>query len=298
MSVIKMGLKAGRNASFGKITENKSKLVWLAVTDSITDDENIVGLHGWSNDILPVPFVDAHPLYETQLCREVSFSQDSSAPCKWDIEATYSSELLKQADQTNVTDPSERPAKIKWKAQQYRRAISEDLDGNAIVNSAGDYFDPPPEIDSSHWVATIEKNVPAVPTFILSYTDAVNSDSFTIQGMTVNEKVAKIVDIDISDRQTEGDFNFYVFTYSLEFRPETWRLKVLDQGFRYDDAGDIKQITDSSTPPRPITSPKLLDGSGGILANPSPGNAEFITFDVYNAVDFGGTLPGLSDLEE
>lgn len=291
-----MGLRPGRNASFGKITENKSKLVWLAVTDDNNDDENIVGLHGWSTGILPVPYVHTHPLYSTQLCRGISFNQDSSAPRKWDIEADYSSEPLKTADQTNIADPSDRPPKIKWKAAQYRKAIDKDINGDAIVNSAGDYFDPPPEIDSSHWVATIEKNVPAVPTFILQYTDAINSDSFTIQGMPVAEHVAKIMDLDISDRQTEGDFGFYVFTYSLEFRPETWKYKPLDQGFRYKDGADIKQIMDDHTPPRPITSPKLLDGSGGILNSPSTSNAQFLEYDVYNALDFGGTLPGLGEV--
>jgi hypothetical protein len=298
MSVIKMGLRPGRNASFGKVTENKSKLVWLAVTDNNDDDENIVGLHGWSNSILPVPFVHAHPLYSTQLCRNISFSQDSSAPRKWDIEAEYSSEPLKTADQTNIAKPTDRPAKIKWKSQQYRKAIDKDINGHAIVNSAGDYFDPPPEIDSSHWVATIEKNVPAVPTFILSYTDAINSDSFTIQGMTVSQHVAKIMDLDISDLQTEGDFGFYVFTYSLEFRPETWKYKPLDQGFRTIEFGGLRQILDDATPPRPVTTPRLLDGNGRSLDNPSPSTAQFLEYDVYNAYDFGGTLPGLGEVED
>lgn len=298
MSVIKMGLRPGRNASFGKITENRSKLVWMAVTDSNTDDESIVGIYGWSNGILPVPFVHTHPLYPTQLCRSINFSQDSGAPRKWQIEADYSSEPLKTADQTNITDPTQRPPEISWTTAHYRKAIDKDINGKALVNSAGDYFDPPPEKDASYWVANIKKNVPSVPTFILAYTDAINSDSFTIQGMTVNPKVAKLMDINISNVQTEGDYSFVVFEYSLEFHPETWVYRPLDQGFTtFSNFGGRQRIVDESTPPRQVTSPVLLNGEGQTLDNPSTANAVFLEYDILNEQDFGGTLPGLSDLE-
>lgn len=293
MSVLSIGLLSGRDVSFGKITEGKAKLKWLGVTNNRYDTDVEVADYGYSNNILPLPYVSYHPFYSIMLCRNISFTQDSSAPCKWDIEATYTSEPLTQG-QEQTPNPVDRPAKIKWKSQAYRKAVVRDYSGLAIVNSAGDYFDPPPEIDSSHWVATIEKNVTGVPTSIITYTDAINSNGFTIQGITVAPKVAKIIDIEISELQTEGDYEYYTFTYGLEFRPELWRLKVLDQGFRYKSGSNRKNIVTDDTPPRPITSPKLLDGSGAVLSNPTTSNAVFLTYDVYTARDFG-ILPGINE---
>lgn len=292
MSVHKMGLLPGRSADFSRVAEGKAELRWLAETDNNFDDELVVRGYGYGNGILPIPYVDFHPLYETGLCRSISFNQDSSAPRKWEIKATYSDAPIDNKEQ--VQNPTERPAQIKWKAQPYRKAIEKDINGKAIVNSAGDYFDPPPEIDSSHWVVTITKNVVAVPSVILEYTDAINASSFTIQGIGIDTRVAKIVDLDIGDLQIECDFEYYVFTFSLEFRPETWKLKPLDQGYRYKSGTSRKQIMDDSTPPRPITSPKLLNGSGAVLPDPTTANAVFLSYDVYNEKDFS-ILPGLGE---
>lgn len=294
MAITSMGLLPGRGVSLGKITEGKAKAKWLAVSDSIFDNESMVLAYGYAHELLPVPYLSVHPLYPIMLCRDIRVDQDSSSPCKWDIEANYSSEPLKQPED-QIPDPTQRPAKIKWKSQAYRKAVTQDRDGYAIVNSAGDYFDPPPEIDSSHWIATIEKNVAIVPSVILSYTDAINSNGFTISGISVSPEVAKIVDLDISDQQQEGDYLYHVFTYGLEFRPEGWKLKPLDQGFRYKSGSDRKNILDNSTPPRPITSPKLLDGSGAVLSNPTTTNAVFLEYDVYNDKDFS-ILPGISEV--
>lgn len=297
MSVVKIGLLPGRESSFGKITEGKAKLRWLAETDNNLDNESLIASYGYGNNILPIPYVGTHPLYPVMLCREISFKQDSSAPRKWEIDATYSSEPLSKSEQeSEVENPLERPAKVKWKTNQYRKAVVKDKNGNAITNSAGDYFDPPPEIDSSHWTVTVTKNVAAVPQFILDYDNAINTNSFSIQGVSVAQFVAKLMDIDIGEVQTEGDFVFLVFTYSMEFRPdELWGLSELDQGMRFKSGNDRKQILDNSSPPRPITTPKLLDGNGAVLSNPTPETAVFRDFDVYKERDFS-VLPGISEI--
>lgn len=300
MSVIKMGLVSGRGVELGKITEGKAKLRWIASTNSNSDNEVIVATYGYGNNILPIPYFSHHPTQSIMLCRTIRFDQDSSAPRHWDIEATYSSEPLTQAEQEEEQkkNPVDRPAKIKWRTNSYRKPVIKDRNGKAVLNSAWDYFDPPPEIDASRWTATITKNVKAVPNYILEYTDAINSNGFQIQGIAVGSEVAKIMELDISDEQTEGDFSFFVFTYTLEFRPETWVLAELDQGLRKLSGGGSQQIAilDDATPPRPVTSPKLLNGSGATLTNPSPNNAVYREFDVYEPKDFT-ILPGIKELE-
>jgi len=297
MSVIKFGLRSGTDYEVGKITEHKGKLTWLAVTDNNLDTEQTVAQYGYSHSLLPIPYLTTFRNDPLALCRGVSFTQDPQAPRKWTIVAIFSSAPLKQADQTQAEDPLSRPAKAKWRSQQYRKAIDADRDGNAIVNSAGDYFDPPVEIDQSHWTVTVTKNVSSVPTFILGYTDGLNADGFAIQGVSIGAGVAKLMDLDVSELQIEGEVAFYIFTYTMELRPETWQLSVLDQGFRYVSGDDVKLILDDSTPPRAVTSPKLLDGEGAVLSDPSPSTAVFLDFDVYPEVDYS-VLPGITEIEE
>lgn len=294
MSVIKMGLVSGRGVDLGKITEGKGKAQWLAVTNSNFDNESTILAYGYANEILPVPYVSTHPIYPVMLCRGIRVYQDRQAPRKWEIDATYSSQPLTGPEKDQTVNPVNRPAKIKWRTQAYRKAVDKDINGRAIVNSAGDYFDPPPEADRSHWVAMIRKNVTAVPAAILGYDNPVNSKGFTIQGLTVAPKVAKLLDIEISDLQVEGEYEFYTFDYALEFRPAGWNLKPLDQGYRYKSGSDRKNILDNSTPPRPVTSPRLLDGAGNVLANPTTSNAVFLDYEIDDAKDFS-ILPGLDE---
>ncbi len=142
-------------------------------------------------------------------------------------------------------------------------------------------------VDRSRWTVSIQKNVASVPTSILEYTDATNDSPFVLQGISIPARVARIMSIEISDLQSRANVEFYVLTYTLEFRPETWALKILDQGLRYKDGSYRKQIVDDSTPPRPVTSPMLLNGSGAVIGNPAPDTAVFLTFHHYPEKDFG-----------
>lgn len=296
MSVRKIGLVPGRESKIGKITEGTAKLYWLAVTTDNADDESIIANYGYGNQILPIPYVSFHPVYTVMLCREINFKQDSKAPRKWNIDATYSSEPLSQSErESEVENPLERPAKVTWKTNQYRKPFIKDRDGKACMNSAGDFFDPPPEKDASHWTVAVTKNVPAVPQFILDYEDAINSNSFSIQGVPVGPGKAKLMDLSIGEIQAEGGFTFLPFAYTMELRREGWTQSELDQGMRYKDGSDRKAIMDDHKPSRPITSPKLLDGSGGVLANPTPDNAKFIDLEPYVEKNFA-VLPGITEI--
>lgn len=309
MPVLRMALLPGRGVDIGKITEGKAKLRWLAATSTNYDTEITLAAYGYSTTNvgqllpLPLPFVTFHPaaaaLGVPLLCRGISFNQDAAIPRKWVIEADYSSEPLKSSEEDQASNPLQRPPVIKWSSQQYRLAIDRDVNGQAVINSAGDYFDPPVEVERSRWVATVEKNVTQVPPQIIEYTDAINSGGFSISGAGVGARVAKLMDIGISERKSEQvgnqTINYYTFSYSLELRPETWKLKVLDQGYRYKTGNSIRQIIDDSNPPRPVTSPRLLSGGGSVLSNPSPSNAVFREFDAYVAKDFS-ILPGLNEI--
>ncbi len=299
MSVVRISPLPGRKSDYKKIIDSQSSLRWLAVCDSRFDSERDIVEFGWGNGILPRPYYDFHPTNTFHLCRGLSISSETSSPLHWICEAAFSSEPLTQReqDQQQIEDPRQRPPKAKWRTASYRKPVFQDTAGDGIVNSAGDYFDPPIEIDINRWVVTVTKNVSAVPTYILEYEKAVNDTAFYIQGVYVGERVARLAEIDIGELASENEFFYYPFTYTLEFRSETWNVKPLQQGYNYKSGSDRKVILDGSTPPRPVTSPRLLAADGSVLANPSPATAVYGDFEVYDNMDFS-VLPGIQEIAE
>jgi hypothetical protein len=295
MAVTRMGRVAGREADFGRTSEETSTLKYIAVTDSRYDSEIVVATYGVANNILPTPYQSYHPDIVGHLCRGLRLRQVDGEPYHWDIEASFGTQASREENEEN---PLNRVPRISWMANQYRLAVDKDLNGQATINSAGDYFIPPVERDASHWVATVKTNVSVVPSYIVDYTDAVNNGSFIIDGQVIGQYVAKIVDIDISEVKFERTYSFREFSYSMEFRPvEKWHpVKVLNQGMRaiYDVAGADKrrQIVDGGTPPRPVSSPVPLDAAGMVLVNPTVATATYKSFSLYPLRSFN-VLPGV-----
>ena len=78
-----------------------------------------------------------------------------------------------------------------------------------------------------------------------------------------------------------------VCPFEIEVRKSGWVEKILDRGFRKKDPSDsTKRVpikNDDGTWP---TEPVLLDGSGAVLADPSPTNAASVDADLYPTFDF------------
>jgi hypothetical protein len=303
MAVLSMRPLPGKEGSFGPITEWSAKREWLAVCDSRFDEESTILAYGYANGILPVPFANVLGSNPLLLCWTVSPKQDKKSPLHWVVTASYSTQYLskQEKDEQNYPNPVDRPAKFTWSSAKYNKPMVKDINGSMIVNSAGDPFDPPAEADRSRWTVSITKNVYAVPSIIIDYTDAINSGSFTIQSLPVAAQVAKIMSINIGEEQSaqiaeDSEITYFAFSYTMEFRPETWKLELLDQGFRSFDPNDATKrvhIKDDAVPAKFVTKPWPLDGSGAKLANPSTSNAVSKKFDIYNAKDFS-SLPGIN----
>jgi hypothetical protein len=292
MAIVKMAEASGQTLDYSLPFDSDSTRRWLCVTSHNFHTSADVYQYGLDNNILPLPYVSYHPVLIGHSCRNVKVTQDDGAPRKWTIEATYSSKPIK--DNQAEENPLNRPAQIEIETASYRRAIWQDIDGKATLNSAGDYFDPPIEIDVAYWTFRVKKNVADIPTWILDYENAVNNAAFTIRGLSVGQYEAKISNIRVGDLKIEGDYQYFEFTYQMERRREKWiPLKILDQGLRYKSEANRKHIMDNSTPPRPVSSPRLLDGAGNVLADPTPENAKYREFTVYYARNFS-VLPGVT----
>jgi hypothetical protein len=214
---------------------------------------------------------------------------DPSDPWKgWTVTAEYSTE------RELAEIPTSDPAEITWGSEQFQKAAITNYAGEAIVNSAGDPFDPPIMIDDSRPYVTVSKNLATVPTWVMTYQDAVNSASFIVDGVTVGAGLAKMQNISVSPKQSRNGTSFRTVTFTIHLQKQGWLSKVLDAGFRQIvDSGsgsgsgspgleNIRNLGDDELPAAPVP----LDGAGRALENPTPANAVYRYDTVYETKDF------------
>lgn len=247
---------------------------FLCVTDNNYDDENVVMNHA------DCPRVgDLHPNNSDAYCREVSAKNEEYSKKVWTVEAKYTTE-----SEISIT-PAAEPAEITWDTENYQRPYFKDRSGYGIVNSAGDPYDPPIEGDDSRWVATITKNLDFVPSWILTYRDAVNASAFTLDGLAIPAGAAKIMSIKIGKWEKRSIFWYRPVTISLAIDSNGWAVSVLDAGFREKSSTNRVNIKNDGDG-EDITAPVPLNGSGAKLSNPTPATCVFNTFNIYNQKDF------------
>ena len=271
-------IPAGRQAknSLGIRTYQRQ---FRLITDDPDDGPYAIG----SNASLP-NIGSLHPEDSSAWCRELTVENDNPY-AGWVVTANYSSE--RELSETPTSDP----AFVTWDSEQFQKPAIQDKDGDAVVNSAGDFFDPPAMMDDSRRVVTVQKNLTAVPAWILDYQDAVNSDQFTVDGVTIAIGTAKMQRVSVGAEDIRNGIAFRQVTFTMHLQRDGWDMQILDAGFRRIDPGDsTKRIAISLDDGTEPTTPALLDGSGGLLSNPTPANAVFKTFSVYKTRTFS-SLP-------
>ena len=278
MSVVSVNeLWDGRDGDYDISGERAYSRVFRVVTDNKADDFTVVEASG------SLPYVGAvYPNDANAYCQKVTGSQESFSPKVWLVTAAYSNK------QEAAEDPTNDAAEIEWGTEQFQRPAFKDKDDNAIVNSAGDPFLPTVERDDSRRVVTITKNMSSVPSYILDFEDAVNDAAFTVDGITIGARKAKCQNISVGKVEERNGTTYRKVQVVLHLRKETWDFEVLDTGLRKKNGSDREVITnDDGTE---ITSPVPLDGSGGVLSNPSESTAVYRTYQVYPELDFS-SLP-------
>lgn len=255
--------------------------IFRAKTDNKWDDETTV------LTAVNVPGVgDQHPTDITSYCVSTTARNESASPFFWTITSVYSSERERGAD------PTADPIQVSWNTEQFQRVADTDRNGEGIVNSAGDPFDPPAMRDDSRRSVQIVSNEPFVPTWLLSYQDAVNNADIIIDGVTVPAGKAKCQQVSVSPERYRNDIPYRIVTLTLHLSNDNWDLKLLDQGFRErDDNNKLKQIKNEVDNLEP-TAPVLLDGNGKAQTDPTTASAVYLNFEVYPELDFSA-LPGI-----
>lgn len=167
----------------------------------------------------------------------------AGSPWEWEVDVTYSTDVKEEPEQPE--SPLDEPPRISWGFQDrrilvpgyYSEAQAPDLTQNyqlGVTNSAGELFDPQPEMDISEPVLTISKNVATIDQAqFFSLANCVNSDNF--YGAEPRQLRLKPPSAESAYDKTIGVY--WQVTYGFVFKWDTWDIQVLNQGTYYVNGG-------------------------------------------------------------
>jgi hypothetical protein len=175
-------------------------------------------------------------------------------------------------------NPLDADEEIEWGFAQFERVVDFDRDGDAIVNSAGDPFDPSVTADDSRPVLSITRNEATFSAGLADdYRDTVNDATFfgaaagTVKCTAITGK--RLFDASIG--------YYWQIHYEFHFNRDGWSKTLLDRGYIQIVGGVRQQILVSGAqPPEPM----LLNGAGGLMA--VGGTPTGLTFDIYPEADY------------
>jgi hypothetical protein len=168
---------------------------------------------------------------------------------------------------------------IEWSFAKYQRAALSDLNNNLVANSAGQRFDPPLMIDDSRPIVRITRNeLYFDPALAIRYQDTINSDRFFgAEPRTAKLNIGPVV------YQYQNGIQFWRVTYTIEFRFDNWKLKVLDEGYMEKDTDHPPDLKPIIVQGEKVPSPYPLDGDGH---KGDPQDPQYLEFKVYREVPF------------
>lgn len=264
---------------------------WLITVDSRYENQRTI-YNQTAGTSLPIIF-QSHPSNIFATCRSLTI--DHYQGFVWKAKADYSTEPLTQSERERAEDPVpvNRRVKVSWSAANYDKVIVKDKDDNAVINSAGDYYDPPPSVPWDRLTFHFRKNYASPSPWISSYCNSVNVSPISILGIAIPAGMARFTQPSGSEEREENGQIFHETTWNIEVDNKTWQLEVLDEGLRYLDPDDAtKRINAVDDDGNEVSSPILLNGSGAKLDNPTISNAVYNEHKVYSELDYT-FLPGV-----
>jgi hypothetical protein len=221
-----------------------------------------------------------HEIDKFSFCEDIKVKcrdGDNDDGCTWDCELLYGPYDAIQRPE----NPLLAPIKTNWDAIQFETIVDRDINGNAVVNTAGDYFDPPVTRDDNRPLLVIVRNEGSYdPDLAGLYRDAINQDIFLNRFAPLTVKCKAIKPQHILDPFIGW---YWEVTYEFEIKRDTWIKEILSQGMRQlkEDRSGWEVITDKGGP---ISAPVPLDENGRKL-DPSA-DPVFMEYHIYNELSF------------
>lgn len=283
MAVIAASVKEiwrGRGGKFSAVGKQDLVRMFQCETDNKADGPLVVATYFHTS---VASLGSLHPdTGSVSYLKDIDPKNSSFSPTVWFVTLPYSK------TKRDPDDPSKDPLEINITNEKQQVAVW-------ALNSAGDLLDPPPMRDSNIKVVNVTLTVGEnIPTYVLDYEDAVNTDSYTIGGLPVAPFRSKCSPFDVSTEESRLGAKMRVLKFSIQVSKRDIRVNALDQGFRErNNSGKLVNITNEDG--SEITRPALLD-NGSAIADPTPADRKILIIgedqDGYSELPFLDNLPG------
>lgn len=217
-----------------------------------------------------------HPLDFRMLASDAKASKWKSDPLTHIVEVTYDSQT--GAEDRGDDDPLARPATIETDFIAYQKPLVYDKDGNAVLNSAKDPFDPPAQIEDSRIILKFTRFEASLDVArSLAYRNAVNTDSFW--GFSAGEVMCMYIK---QTRHFENAIEYWQTSYEFHVKENGslnsdgtdtpylgWDIVIPDMGYNEVGANGKRYMIHEDNSTRPVSVPVRLNGAGLQLRPPN-----------------------------
>lgn len=229
----------------------------------------------------------AHPTAYGLWATSRNATSHSKSKLAWVVTINYTSERYGSFGLTD--NPLNQRAEITLQTESTREIANKDKDGEAILNSAGDYYEGGVPVEVSHLAFSIVKNIANTPSWLNDYRDAINNDIFYLDGVQVTVRTAKLSQIAIGKWAMQNKVWYRQLTMTIKIR-DTWVANVLDRGlYRFvidPDTGLNKRVKCIDNDGVEANTPQMLDGAGYQIPLPTPANVYFYDHYPYPEMPF------------
>ena len=215
-----------------------------------------------------------------------AWEDDGSAAIMWRITVTYG-----PYSPFASASPLLQLPKVRGGGTRLSKIMANDIDGNPILNTVGDPYDPPIEGDATSLTWYVTRNEPIGDTGfalsnILARSDKVNMYDF--EGFVAG--TLKTCIIMYPEREYDAVLRRYYVPveYGFEYKEEGWPVQVLNAGYRYlDKSGSEPKLRQALVDGQPATVPVLLTEEGEQLTPPvDKDNIVINTHKIYKVLDY------------
>lgn len=256
MAVTSVYRKPGTRSGSRTRTAREGTEVWIVETDDPADNDLVV----------LAQFVAPGGAFGGRVIGSLSCSESSEDGLQWEVTVKYAA--------SPVDNPLAEPAVLSISPNVVQVATDYDRDGTPILNTAGDPFGEIIFLEDVDDTVQITKNFATIP--IAAATSAKRSIG-TLSGIPGQARYRGM-----SVQQQDHDQIGTYYTCTIEFAmADTWERRILNQGFREKDNGELKPIKIDG---KEISQPVLLDASGKQLT-PS-GTPHDVIANLYKQVSY------------
>ena len=226
---------------------------------------------------------------------QTTYSVDNSAAALWEIAVKYGP--WNPLEYPTNGNPISLPLKFRMDFTTREVAALVDVDGNPIVNAAGDPYDPPLMREIVNCTLYVDRNENPSTINLNTLSELSNSlNAATWNGFppqTVRLAPLKIPDI----KYSQSTNTFYLpMTYQFDINIDTWVKQIVNAGFRQlDSSGNLIPILLNG---QPVSTPVPLDESGHAILTPGSKDAGGNTPEASATGGYSGEAAGGSQVPE